>query len=136
MLFCVFVNKNIAYSHDKNKPFFEIQNLMYFLCKRWRKLSGNLSGKKIDSINEQITNKYFDQIIAHWSLIDWVIGSENERDLSNSWMGKWDFHKSGILLSRNLFICKWRLLKVIWMIENAKFSGFDVKEKFWKTESQ
>jgi hypothetical protein len=22
------------------------------------------------------------------------------------------------------------------MIENAKFSGFDVKEKFWKTESQ
>ncbi len=26
---------------------------------------------------------YFDQIIAHWSLIDRVIGSESKRDLSN-----------------------------------------------------
>ena len=31
--------------------------------------------KRIDPIN--------DQIIARWSLIDRVIGSENERDLSN-----------------------------------------------------
>ena len=39
--------------------------------------------KRIDPINDQITKNYFDQIIAHWSLIDRVIGSENERDLSN-----------------------------------------------------
>ena len=38
--------------------------------------------KRIDPINDQITD-YFNQIIAHWSLIDRVIGSENERDLSN-----------------------------------------------------
>jgi hypothetical protein len=38
--------------------------------------------KRIDPINYQITN-YFDQIIAHRSLIDRVIGSENERNLSN-----------------------------------------------------
>ena len=39
--------------------------------------------KRIDPINDQITKNYFDQIIAHWSLIDRVIGSDNERDLSN-----------------------------------------------------
>jgi hypothetical protein len=39
--------------------------------------------KRIDPINDQIIKNYFDQIIAHWSLIDRVIGSENERDLSN-----------------------------------------------------
>ena len=33
---------------------------------------------RIDSINDQITKDYFDKII-----IDQVIGSENERDLSN-----------------------------------------------------
>ena len=38
---------------------------------------------RIDPINDQITKYYFDQISAHWSLIDRVIGSENERDLSN-----------------------------------------------------
>ena len=46
-----------------------------------RKFDGKINC--IDPINDQITKDYFDQIIARWSLIDRVVVSENERDLSN-----------------------------------------------------
>jgi len=46
---------------------------------------------RIDPINDQITKDYSYQIIAHLSLIDRMIGSENERDLSNPALNFFNF---------------------------------------------
>ncbi len=57
----------ITYRYDHKCPFYQLQSM-----------------KKSFQNKFNSNHKYYlDQIIAHWSLIDRVIGSENERDLSN-----------------------------------------------------
>ena len=69
------------------KPFFEIQNFMYFLRNRWPKFYRKFERKlkRIDPINNQIKKiiSIKSSLVDRWSIKNCLMGSENERDLYN-----------------------------------------------------